>query len=236
VAMNNEEMEMLKFIQHFLNEYRIFIILVAVLIVIILLIFKFFLSYNITPEPLKSLFGIGRDYRNELKNIVNQSSEMQGLTWVFGDYYNIISKGEKITSRIVYKYYSYIIAFGNNKLVIIPVDIQEDKMIAFDPININKNNLLHIVYSDRKKLTEINISGKIEKIRYYVYDKIIKEVNIEDIVKKIDNKTGANMQEWVYEVNQEIKFAGRINLEQKEEQNKYKQFIKQFNPAGASGG
>ncbi|MDR1388720.1 MAG: hypothetical protein LBJ31_01910, partial [Treponema sp.] len=97
--MNNEEM--LKFIKEFLNEYKIFIIIVIAFIVIILSILKVVLANNITPEPIKSFFGIGRDYRNELQNIVNKSSEIQGLTWVFGDYYDVISKGEKITSRVV---------------------------------------------------------------------------------------------------------------------------------------
>jgi HD superfamily phosphohydrolase len=88
--------------------------------------------------------------------------------------------------------------------------------------------LLNISYSNINKLTEIKISGKAEEIKYWVYDKIVKMVNIEDVVKKVDNKTGTNMQEWVYEVNQDIKFGSRLNLEQKDEQMQYIQFIKYF--------
>jgi hypothetical protein len=103
-----------------------------------------------------------RNYKMELQNIVNKCPQMQGLDWVFGDEHREVDADLEL-----HLYHSYIIGFGNDKIVIIPVKILEQNIRSEEPIIATPSNIQDI--SRLGQLVYLKINGMPEAISYHSY-------------------------------------------------------------------
>jgi hypothetical protein len=162
---------------------------------------------------------------------------MQGLAWVFGDEHREIDKDLEL-----HLYHSYIIGFGNDKLVIIPVKILEQNITSEEPIIITHDTIkdisrlgpiIHLTINGMSEVISwhsyaahnINYerrmqAGKFQGVRaeYFSYDKPYKLLH--RIIRGSSNRyTAPGHNDGTDSL---------VNLEQKESYKKYNVFIKNF--------
>ncbi len=217
--------ETLQSFANLLSEYKVFIIIVIFLIITSLLVVKKWLSSNKMPNLFRSAFGIGRDYKSELQAIADQHIQYtKGLTWVYGDI-NLSEWKQGLTSLQKNIHKSYIVAFGNAKMVIIPVLVKQDKIVGYEPLLISKDNIAKLNYSNLLKTTKLRIADNPKEIEFQVRGNVFKSVVFTDVFAEYDESSG----EIIQPDNRMLsgnEIVSKVTINQKQEQKMYEQFIK----------
>jgi hypothetical protein len=217
--------EMLQYLIRFLLENKILIISVVCLMIVSLFVVKHWLSGS-SPKFFRSAFGIDRDYKAELQAIINQHCNLtQGLEWVYGDI-NLSEWKAGLTTMQKNIYKSYIIAFGSNRIVIIPILVETDKIIGYKPLIITKENTIDLKYSNLLKTTKIQTEDNF-KIEYQVLGDVYKTVTFTDMFSVYDEENGQIIQPENRTMSS-AEIVSKVNISQKAEQTKYINFIKEF--------
>jgi hypothetical protein len=173
-----------------------------------------------------------RNYRMELQNIINGYPQMRGFDWVFGD-------DHRETGGDLHLYHSYITGFGNDKMIIIPVKILEQKITSEEPIIVTRDNIKDI--SRLGPIIHLTIDGMSEAISWHSY--AVHKINyatrmhlgnFQDVTAEYFSYDGPYrlLHRYIKGSNSRVTTQyndgtdSLLNLEQKESYKKYNVFIK----------
>jgi hypothetical protein len=227
------------------------IALFAVVLLIVMFIVLVVLKKSGKLAGLSAAQQEQRDYKKDLQEIVNKYPvQMRGLDWIFADYYEPIYnrfKRETIFSR----YHSYIVGFGENRMVIIPVNVRGREITNSEPILVAPENvaqfsssrgnnvvsltgleLIHIrkfSMTGRKHITGrtvLYIEGVSAPIIFYQKNKTKKIVTILDLA--VYHNTEPPDTEKLDMLDNRTNYSSKAAIEQEEENSKYGIFIQEF--------
>jgi hypothetical protein len=178
---------------------------------------------------------------------------MRGLDWIFADYYEPIYnqfKKETVFSR----YHSYIVGFGENRMIIIPVNVRGREITNSEPILVTPENitqlssyrgnnvvsltgleLIHIrkfSVTGRKHITGrtvLYIEGMSAPVIFYQKNKTKKIVTTLDLA--VYHNAEPPDTEKLDILDDRTNYTSKAAIEQEEENSKYSIFIQEFKKA-----
>jgi hypothetical protein len=192
-----------------------------------------------------------RDYKKDLQAIVDKyPTQMRGLDWIFADYYEPIYN--QINRETIFdQYHSYIVGFGENRMVVIPVNVRGREITSSEPILVTSENitqfsssrgnnfisltgleLIHIrkfSMTGRKYITGrtvLYLDGMPEPIIFYQKNKTKKVVTGLDLAVYHNAEPPDTEKNDI--LDDRTNYSSKVVIEQEEENSKYSLFIQEF--------
>jgi hypothetical protein len=227
------------------------IAIVAVVLLIVIIIVLFILKGSGKLKVLSDAQQEPRDYKKDLQEIVNKyPAQMRGLDWIFADYYEPIYNERKRETRFS-RYHAYIVGFGGNRMVVIPVNVRGREITNSEPILVTPENitqfssshgngifsltgleLIHIrqfSLTGRKHITGrtvLYIEGLSDPVIFYQKNKTKKIVTVLDLA--VYHNTEPPDTEKLDILDDRTNYTSKAAIEQEEENSKYGMFIREF--------
>jgi hypothetical protein len=127
----------------------VFIIVMVIVLVIVNRSGKFKVLFAAQQEE--------RDYKKELQEIVNKyPAQMKGLDWIFADNYEIVNFRRR-EDTIYCRYRSYIVGFGGNHMVLIPVNVRGKTISNSEPMLLTPENIIR--FSAARGHNTVSLTG-----------------------------------------------------------------------------
>jgi hypothetical protein len=221
-----------------------FVLLIVVIIVLILL------KRNGKLAAFSAAQQEQRDYKKDLQEIVDKYPvQMQGLDWIFADYYEIVNFIRR-NDTIYCRYHSYIVGFGESRMVLIPVNVRGREITNSEPILVTPeniaqfssacgNNTISLTGLEWRNIQKISMNGRRhitgrtvlhiegrDPIIFYHMNQTKKLVTLLDLAV-YNNMESSDTENLDMMSLREI-YSSKAAIEQKEENSKYGIFIQEF--------